>query len=223
MAIRNSEKGVLVSPAFRGLKDSFQAWLDFMIKYEEEIPDDWPFGYRERPLVGFLAAAIWASGGISIEEFGTDKEATGKAAKKGARKTNGASSGRADLYFSQNGKEGNIEFKMHDLGISGTNHFANFLKRKWCVSKKDAWRTRQWGIPTFGGMFLRPFVGVDSDVGRYEENLKRLLELAWKRKPDVLAWWCPVNSVMADDEPDKKYWLVGVIMLIKQVKRKPDC
>ena len=74
---------------------------------------------------------------------------------------------------------------------------------------------------SFGGMFLRPYVGIDPDIRRYNENLRHLLTLAWDTvKPDVLAWWCPVKRVMETetDEPNRKNWVVGAMMLIKEVK-----
>jgi hypothetical protein len=185
-----------------------------MSKYEKRVPDDWPFWYGERSLVGFLAAAIWASGGVCIEEYQADRKAD---APEG---TDGTYLGRGDLYFRQGDRQGNIEFKMHNIGISRTHHFPEFLTTKWERSKEDAQTVRRLpGTDRFGGMFLRPYVGNDPGIGLYKGNLKLLLELAWDTvKPDVLAWWCPVNRVMATDEPSKKDWVVGVILLVKQVK-----
>lgn len=192
-----------------------------MSKYEKRIPGDWPFWYGERSLIGFLTAAIWASGSVCIEEYQTEKKKAEVA--EGARATY---LGRGDLYIAQGmshgGWEGNVEFKKHDIGISGTDHFAEFLKAKWKVSTTEAqgWE-REKGMRSFGGMFLRPYIGIDPDIRRYNENLGCLLRLAWDTvKPDVLAWWCPVERVIEGepDEPSKKDWVVGVILLMKQVK-----
>ncbi len=192
-----------------------------MSKYEERVSDDWPFWYGERSLVGFLTAATWASGSVCIEEYQTEKKKIDAA--EGAR---GTYLGRGDLYIahgtSQGGWEGNVEFKMHDIGISRPDRFAKSLKSKWKVSAADAKRWQgEKGMRSLGGMFLRPYLGIDPDIRRYNENLKRLLELAWDAvEPDVLAWWCPVKRVMEmeTDEPSKKNWVVGAILLMKQVK-----
>lgn len=191
-----------------------------MIKYEKRVPDDFPFWYGERPLIGFLTAAIWESGNVCIEEYQADKKADAPEGEDASYL------GRGDLYIahgtSNGGWEGNVEFKKHDIGISTTDHFAKFLKRKWKVSAADAktWQGEK-GMHGLGGMFLRPYVGVGTDIRRYNENLGHLLKLAWDAiKPDVLAWWCPVKRVlkMETDEPNKKNWIVGAILILKQVK-----
>ncbi len=218
--VKDVETGVRVRPRGRSLRGLSQAWIDCMSKYEKRVSDDWPFWYGERPLIGFLTAATWASGSVCIEEYLTEKKADA------AERVRETYLGRGDLYIahgtSEGGWEGNVEFKMHDIAISKTDRFAKFLKSKWKVSVADAksWQAEK-EMRSFGGMFLRPYVGSDPDIGVYKGNLKRLLELAWDAvEPDVLAWWCPVKRVMEmeTDEPSKKNWVVGAILLMKQVK-----
>jgi hypothetical protein len=182
-----------------------------MAKYAKVVPgNDWPFWYGERPLVGFLAAGIWASRGVCMEEFLADKK------PRGVERLGKTELGRADLYFRHAKGQGNIEFKMHNIGISGSRHFADFLNRKWVEGKLDA-RRGQPGVRRFGGMFLRPYIGSHRDIGRYDENLRQLLRLAWATvKPDALAWWCPTKRVLQGHR-DTKDWVVGAILLIKRV------
>ena len=177
-----------------------------------DLVDDWPFWYGERPLLGFLTAGIWAAGGVCIEEFQTDKKPDRAESPKESYL------GRGDLYFHVGKAKGNIEFKMHNLGISRSRDFTKFLMRKWKASEVDAAKGRQRGIPSFAGMFLRPYVGTRREVGGYQENLKTLIETAWSTlKPDALAWWCPVARVI-EGEPDTKDWVVGAILIVKGLR-----
>ena len=73
--VKDVEKGVRVRPESRSLRRFSQAWLDCMSRYEKRVPGDWPFWYGERPLIGFLTAATWASGSVCIEEYLTEKKA----------------------------------------------------------------------------------------------------------------------------------------------------
>ena len=80
---KDVETGVRVRPKGRSLRGLSQAWIDCMSKYEKRVPDDWPFWYGERPLVGFLTAAIWASGSVCMEEYQTEKRAAVNDGKRG--------------------------------------------------------------------------------------------------------------------------------------------
>lgn len=56
-------------------------------RYVSAEENDCTFWYKERPQIGWLASAVWLSGGVALEEFGTTKS-------KGK--------GRCDLYFRLN-------------------------------------------------------------------------------------------------------------------------
>lgn len=75
-------------------KRVFKKWCDVSRKYSERWKkngkwDDVHWWYRERTHIGFFAAAVWQTGGVAIEEYGTGK-------KKGQKKYKG----RCDLCFS---------------------------------------------------------------------------------------------------------------------------
>jgi hypothetical protein len=212
--VKDTERGVRVRTTSAFLERFCDGWVDRMAEYEKVVgASDWPFWYGERSLVGFLAAGIWASGGVCIEEF--------RAYKKPdvATRPRETFLGRGDLYFQRAEHAGNVEFKLHEIGITENDHFTNFLTTKWRKTQLDANRSRQYGIPRFGGMFLSPYIGSQRDVPRYEDNLKRLLTLSWDTlRPDALAWWCPINQVL-EGERNTKNWIVGAILPIKRVKR----
>lgn len=213
------ERGVLAGRSFAFLATYCEAWLQSMQMYRERLPEDWwPFDYGERPLVGFLAAGITRSQGLCIEEFWAEKKASA------ARRRRPTYPGRADLYFLHRGprgndREGNIEFKVHDVGISKTYHFDRFLEKNRRIGEADANRPRDRTVPRYYGMFVRPYVGSERDIDRYNDNIRLLLNKAREKvNPDVLAWWCPTNEVLATQAEDTKGWRVGVILLLKQVK-----
>jgi hypothetical protein len=173
--IRNAERGVKINPHTPFLKRYCQGWLKHLSQYREAVVDvgDWPFWYGERPLVGFLAAGIWSSGGVCIEEFRADKK------PHIAKRNKKNHPGRSDLYFCQGDLEGNCELKMYNVGVSQARDFDKFLREKWNICAKDARRGHQRGIEDFGGIFFRPFVGIDLDDQRYEANVQLFLESVW--------------------------------------------
>jgi hypothetical protein len=65
-------------------------WVKAQEQYAEQLSYcDFAHYYSERPHVGFLAAGVWLSGGVALEEWKTEKS---KERKK--------SYGRCDLWFS---------------------------------------------------------------------------------------------------------------------------
>jgi hypothetical protein len=72
-----------LKPVFEKLRSVHEYYIASLRKN-----DDCGFWYRERPHIGFLAAAIWLAGGIALEEYGTHKTIKQKRKR-----------GRADLYF----------------------------------------------------------------------------------------------------------------------------
>lgn len=112
---------------------------------------------------------------------------------------------------------GDIEFKLFDVGISQTTHFEDFIKRKWRSAKSDARKGHQSKVPSYGGLFIRPYIGTQRDAGLYRRNLDELLTtIRDSLNPDVLAWWCPIRNVMAGDSKTKNL-IVGAILIIKRV------
>lgn len=211
--VTDTERGVRVVTHSTFLRHFCEGWIERMKEYANAVPDDWPFWYGERALVGFLAGGIWTSDCVCIEEYLTDKK------PHIAESPNESYLGWGDLYFNTGSREGKVEFKMHNVGISRTDHFTQFLKKKWREGKLDAKRATKEGIDRWAGIFLRPYVGKGRDLLRYDANLKLLLGLAWDVvKPDALAWWCPTTSVIKANEKDTKDWVVGAILLMKQVK-----
>jgi hypothetical protein len=175
--------------------------------------DWWPFWYGERPLIGFLTAAIWAKGGIAIEEFAADKRARKRDSLTKPRL------GRGDLYFRIGRREGNVEFKMHYVGITRARSAAQLRKLlddKWENSKKDAARLKG-RVPKFGAIILRPYIGKGRDIRSVNANLRDLLQESWNHlQPEVVAWWCPTKEVIEAEEEVRSV-IIGAILVLKKL------
>jgi hypothetical protein len=218
------ERGCKTSPRWSFFRDSADGWIDCMEEYLAAVKvrldvDEFPFWYGERPLIGFLDAAVWRAGGITIQEYGIDKKPGIKEPERESRL------GRADFFFSVGKHFADVEFKLHSIGISRGRNFRPMLRNKMKVDRIDAVRGHQRGLPSCVGMFLRPYtpsdVGEREDWARYTRNFQRFLIDVWDAlKPDVLAWWFPVDRVLnLPPKRKKEPWAVGVMLVIKQVSR----
>jgi hypothetical protein len=58
---------------FEPLRPILETWFMILENYITRVPKDLPFWYRERPQIGFLAAAAWQSGYAALEEWGMVK------------------------------------------------------------------------------------------------------------------------------------------------------
>lgn len=64
-------------------------WFLVTKKYVEKLKNDAPWIYGERASIGFVAAAVWKSGGVALEEYWAKKDGVREAGYVG----------RCDLYF----------------------------------------------------------------------------------------------------------------------------
>jgi hypothetical protein len=76
----------------RDLEPALKKWIKIQRVYHLANKEG-PFVYRERPQIGLLSAAIWASGGIALEEWGRKK------VRPGETEAVESYSGRCDLWF----------------------------------------------------------------------------------------------------------------------------
>ena len=64
------------SPGLPGGLSLLNSWIQVCKRYLVQV-DDEPWGYTERPQVGFLAQAAWNVGGVALVEWQTDKRHVG--------------------------------------------------------------------------------------------------------------------------------------------------
>lgn len=65
------------------IADLLKEWRKILARYTSQADMDLPYWHSERANVGFLAAAVWKSGGVAIEEYWTEREKKGKKPVKG--------------------------------------------------------------------------------------------------------------------------------------------
>src|SRR5213593_78577 len=83
------------------LNPILESWIAVQLEYGHAMEnDDEAWWYRERTCVGFLSAAAWRCGGVTLEEWQT---------KKGSKEH--ARNGRCDLYICRRGQQFFIEAK----------------------------------------------------------------------------------------------------------------
>ena len=75
------------------LKPVLQGWLETQRDYAKMVTGDYSWNYRERTCIGFLAAGVWRSGGVALEEWRTEK------GPKAERRQ-----GRCDLWMFRRGR-----------------------------------------------------------------------------------------------------------------------
>lgn len=72
-----------------------KAWGVVLDRYlQQERESDIPYWNTERSLTGFLAAAVWISGGVALEEYATDRHEENHDDQRAT-----VSKGRCDLYI----------------------------------------------------------------------------------------------------------------------------
>ncbi|MHA3772645.1 hypothetical protein ACXR0O_14000 [Verrucomicrobiota bacterium sgz303538] len=57
------------SAGLPSFESALEGWLDAMTAYHEGSGGDYAWHYRERTCIGFLAAGVWRSGGVALEEW----------------------------------------------------------------------------------------------------------------------------------------------------------
>src|SRR5258705_8561824 len=90
------------------LKRILHEWIELQRRYTTAMHGkDYPWYYRERTCIGFLAAAAWSCGCVVLEEWHTEKSVRrpSKAKKPKLRKC------RSDLYIHHPSHEFYIESK----------------------------------------------------------------------------------------------------------------
>lgn len=149
--------------------------------------DDLPHFYNERATVGFMAAACWQTGLISIEEY-----ATQKGQGLGERK------GRCDLWASNHELSWGFEAKQRFPTV-GTHD--QTLIDALDAAKEDAEANNDADL-NIGLTFFTPSVPEDASREQVEELLRRMLKLAVQEKCHGAAWWFP-EKLMRHPSPQR--------------------
>lgn len=137
--------------ALNPFKPIVMAWFQVLEDYANlsnvgtELERDSAFRYRERPQVGFLAAATWRAGGVALEEWGTSK---------GDETVQ--SYGRNDLWIRLGVKEWFIEAKHHFTCI-GKSQMPDEMAKHLNWAHYDMGKLKPENQVKVGALFVSPF------------------------------------------------------------------
>jgi hypothetical protein len=169
------------------LKPILKSWIGVQRKYAMAMEqDDHAFWYRERTCIGFLSAAVWQCGGVTLEEWQTEKGPKHKSYR-----------GRCDLYIFHRGREYFIEAKhmysrQHPVAPTAKQRLKrelDFINRELDNAVKCAKRLQCKRTNKFGILFVAPFYPAGFRPSNFEDHISDWLIAVEKRtRPAAMAW-----------------------------------
>jgi len=155
-----------------------QSWITAQRDYVKAVVDDHPWNYGERSSVGFLAAGVWRSGGVALEEWQTEKGSKAKCRQ-----------GRCDLWvFRPQQYDFHIEAKyMRSRATGKPVKERTYIERALLNATTDAQaltcpRKNQLGI-----LFVAPFYPTGKHEGMHE-HITMWLKDIYAIPHSAIAW-----------------------------------
>jgi len=177
-------EGLTVSDNLTGFHEILAKWIWIHHEAGERWNwDDCIWWYGERASIGALAAAVWKSGGIALEEYTT---------RKGGE-TNGFK-GRSDLRISHDSKKYTIEAKQIWPGLGNpsdghSSQISKALNQAHCdLNKSQTNESEQLAV-----VFASPSLPVSS-LSEIPKAVKDWLDIVAKVDADAKAWLFPEQA-----------------------------
>ena len=187
------------------IKPILAKWIAVQQKYSDQLPDEHSWNYSERASVGFLAAAVWQSGGVALEEWCTEK---------GAHKD--TKRGRCDLFIHRGKHTFNIEAKHLWMAVTGNQlKKINRIERLLDKAVTEAKRLRcSGGERRLAILFVAPFYRPCRHIG-IPDQLQTVLKEMYKIGHSAIAWMFAKPNTL---KPDPKSNVVqGIVLIIREV------
>lgn len=195
----------LESSSLPTLKPILEEWIAVQHEYTRQVRGEFSWNYSERASIGFLAAAVWAAGGVALEEWCT---------VKGTRKE--PRNGRCDLFIYRNKQSFDIEAKHLWLKVtSNQENKIDQIKRALERTVSDAKHLpRQKKHHRLAVLFVAPFyppLKSRDALNHIEELLKGICRIPHS----AIAWLFHGRQTL---KPDKKRNVVqGIVLIIRAV------
>ena len=168
--------------------------------------DDVPWWYNERASLGLLATAVWATGGVMLEEYSTEK---GKEKKQWQ--------GRGDLFLQVGKGKYVIEAKQKWVSISTrANEAKAAIEKSIGDAKKAARETRANGGRRLGAVFVVPYMP-KGEVSKVDKQIRSLVSDLKSIKKVNLAWVFPEKA--RRDFQYKGYLYPGIAILLQPLRK----
>jgi len=134
----------------RNLRPILVRWADFVLRAAKEWgPEDCPWWYRERPLVGILAAACWDEGGAALTAYEGTK----------GRLSGGPYTGRYDLFLALNQVEYQVEAKFAYANCAESrNRIASQIDTWLSSAEADVVKADEGNARRLGIAFIAPYI-----------------------------------------------------------------
>jgi hypothetical protein len=188
------------------LRPIFKSWFSILKEFGKKVPGDSPFWYRERPQVGFLAAAAWRLGWVALEEWGTEK---------GPHRE--PSSGRNDLRIRRGKHEWFLEAKHTWCDIDGDEEGnLKTLTKALQAARRSA---RMLILPRPRGMVQKVAVVFVSPTwkpsGRlsFAEAQKQWKKVCQKTNADIIALLVQPNASNCPEGKRKERFIGSALLL----------
>lgn len=195
----------------------FEKWKELMVEYVRRCNDDLPYWHDERTNVGFLAAAVWQSGGIAIEEYWVER----RRQRKGKYKK-----GWCDLWGKLKGEK--LGFSLEAKQYWPAKPDEKTIKEKLVSCHKDlkSIRGKRMGERRISVCFLTITTADEKKINRRDlVGMIEKIEKKYKNKENILMRYC-LPDIPKDEykkrigyrEPDgTRYYYPGVV-LVAEIK-----
>lgn len=203
----------------RHLKSILKCWVEVCKQFEVETSGDIPWHYHERAHIGFLAAAVWKSGGVAIEEWRTTKS-----------RNRVPSNGRCDLWAKFGGRSYYIEAKHAWIRLRPNPKSAAAKTRiRLAHALRDACANhcnRNRREHRLAVLFAVPSVSTAKRPGNHCQDAKATAEdrfASWLKEIERIP--CLAYAVIHDrdfDNRETRTLLPGIVVMIQDADQQGD-
>lgn len=192
------------SRRLKSLKPLLNRWVDLNVRYARDSKwTDCPWWYNERTFVGLLAAASWAIGGLSLEEYSTRKH-----------RKRSQYAGRGDLYFKLGSESYIAEAKHEWIVLSRRSDLSSKrLLKSLRIARKSVVDAETPRGRKLGLLFVVPRVP-ESQVGDIQKLVSGMTEKLKKvLRYDAAAWAFPKRGYLLQFGDHFRYPGVALFVL----------
>ncbi len=204
--MKNKLKDIYIGK-LRSIRPILESWLSVQDEYFIQTKE-YSWLYKERASISILAAAVWKSGNVALEEYSTIKGATDGTIKKG----------RCDIYFTA-GKEGFAGEAKH-VWISAGKSIHISLKKKLndslLLAKKSSIQLKSDEGRRLAICFAVPYFP-KKDKNDLKNLINNFIEELSQTNAQAFAYYFVVDNF--GDCFFDNYYYPGNVILLKEIKR----
>lgn len=204
--------------------DALSAWsaiahecIRVVEAYIAAVPGDAPYGYGERTSVGLLAAAVWRSGGVALQDYRYDPCADWSSAKREWGDLSAVIDGLTFLV------ECKVDWYLEGSGLPAYRERLKDAKSE-AASKIQVPNAAAFdpdAARRLAVVFSSPETPESQDDSGFRTKLRALNDMFEVGELDLVAWCTPYSALDSfKSMPTQRTWYPGMIITIKEVSRK---